>query len=42
MKLIFSRKDGRVVGAQAIGSEGVEKRIDVISMAIQKKQRSLI
>jgi NADPH-dependent 2,4-dienoyl-CoA reductase/sulfur reductase-like enzyme/rhodanese-related sulfurtransferase len=36
LKLIFSRKDGRVVGAQAIGKEGVEKRIDVISMAIQK------
>jgi NADPH-dependent 2,4-dienoyl-CoA reductase/sulfur reductase-like enzyme/rhodanese-related sulfurtransferase len=37
LKLIFSRKDGRVVGAQAIGREGVEKRIDVISMAIQKE-----
>jgi NADPH-dependent 2,4-dienoyl-CoA reductase/sulfur reductase-like enzyme/rhodanese-related sulfurtransferase len=37
LKLIFSRKDGRVVGAQAIGREGVEKRIDVIAMAIQKK-----
>ena len=36
LKLIFSREDGRVVGAQAIGREGVEKRIDVISMAIQK------
>jgi len=36
MKLIFSKEDGRVVGAQAIGKEGVEKRIDVISMAIQK------
>jgi len=37
LKLIFSRKDGLVVGAQAIGRQGVEKRIDVISMAIQKK-----
>jgi NADPH-dependent 2,4-dienoyl-CoA reductase/sulfur reductase-like enzyme/rhodanese-related sulfurtransferase len=36
LKLIFSSKDGRVAGAQAIGREGVEKRIDVISMAIQK------
>lgn len=36
MKLIFSREDGRVVGAQAVGVEGVEKRIDVISMAVQK------
>jgi NADPH-dependent 2,4-dienoyl-CoA reductase/sulfur reductase-like enzyme/rhodanese-related sulfurtransferase len=37
MKLIFSTEDGRVLGAQAVGQEGVEKRIDVISMAIQKK-----
>jgi NADPH-dependent 2,4-dienoyl-CoA reductase/sulfur reductase-like enzyme/rhodanese-related sulfurtransferase len=37
LKLIFSREDGLVVGAQAVGREGVEKRIDVLSMAIQKK-----
>ncbi|MDF1593218.1 MAG: FAD-dependent oxidoreductase [Desulfobacterales bacterium] len=36
MKLIFSKTDGRVLGAQAIGLAGVEKRIDVIAMAIQK------
>ena len=36
LKLIFSRKDGKIIGAQAVGREGVEKRIDVISMAIQK------
>ena len=36
LKLIFSKSDGRVVGAQAVGEDGVEKRIDVISMAIQK------
>jgi NADPH-dependent 2,4-dienoyl-CoA reductase/sulfur reductase-like enzyme/rhodanese-related sulfurtransferase len=36
LKLIFRRDDGRIVGAQAIGQEGVERRIDVISMAIQK------
>jgi len=35
LKLIFSRRDGRILGAQAVGQEGVEKRIDVISMAIQ-------
>jgi rhodanese-related sulfurtransferase len=35
MKLIYAREDGRILGAQAIGSEGVEKRIDVIAMAIQ-------
>ncbi len=36
LKLIFARKDGRIFGAQAVGREGVEKRIDVIAMAIQK------
>jgi len=36
MKLIFSTEGGGVLGAQAIGEEGVERRIDVISMAIQK------
>ena len=29
------RPDGRILGAQAIGLEGVEKRIDVIATAIQ-------
>jgi NADPH-dependent 2,4-dienoyl-CoA reductase/sulfur reductase-like enzyme/rhodanese-related sulfurtransferase len=36
MKLIFSTKDGRIIGAQAVGEEGVEKRIDTIAMAIQQ------
>ena len=36
MKLIFSTENGRVLGAQAVGEEGVEKRIDVIAMAIQQ------
>lgn len=36
MKLIFSKQTGRILGAQAIGKGGVEKRIDVIAMAIQK------
>jgi rhodanese-related sulfurtransferase len=35
LKLLFSRTDGRVLGAQAVGREGVEKRIDVIASAIQ-------
>ena len=34
-KLIFAKEDGRVLGAQAIGLAGVEKRIDVVAMAIQ-------
>jgi NADPH-dependent 2,4-dienoyl-CoA reductase/sulfur reductase-like enzyme/rhodanese-related sulfurtransferase len=36
IKLLFSPADGKVLGAQAVGEEGVDKRIDVISMAIQK------
>jgi NADPH-dependent 2,4-dienoyl-CoA reductase/sulfur reductase-like enzyme/rhodanese-related sulfurtransferase len=36
LKLIFDKQDGRVMGAQAVGKKGVEKRIDVIAMAIQK------
>jgi NADPH-dependent 2,4-dienoyl-CoA reductase/sulfur reductase-like enzyme/rhodanese-related sulfurtransferase len=36
IKLIFSTKDGRILGAQAVGEEGVEKRIDAIAMAVQR------
>jgi NADPH-dependent 2,4-dienoyl-CoA reductase/sulfur reductase-like enzyme/rhodanese-related sulfurtransferase len=35
LKLLFSRSDGRILGAQAVGREGVEKRIDVIATALQ-------
>ena len=35
LKLLFAVPDGRVLGAQAVGFEGVEKRIDVIATAIQ-------
>ena len=35
LKLLFARPDGRLLGAQAVGHEGVEKRIDVIAMAMQ-------
>lgn len=35
LKLLFSVPEGRILGAQAVGTEGVEKRIDVISTAIQ-------
>lgn len=34
LKLLFS-PEGRIYGAQAVGIEGVEKRIDVIATAIQ-------
>jgi NADPH-dependent 2,4-dienoyl-CoA reductase/sulfur reductase-like enzyme/rhodanese-related sulfurtransferase len=36
VKMLFSVPEGRILGAQMIGEEGIEKRIDVISMAIQK------
>jgi rhodanese-related sulfurtransferase len=32
--MLFSVPDGRVLGAQAVGLEGVEKRIDVIATVI--------
>ncbi|MCD6507202.1 FAD-dependent oxidoreductase [Candidatus Poribacteria bacterium] len=34
MKLLFSPEDGRVLGAQIVGGEGVDKRIDVLATAI--------
>jgi len=37
IKLLFAPEDGRIFGAQAVGLDGVEKRIDVIAMALQKK-----
>ncbi|MGC9503604.1 FAD-dependent oxidoreductase [Baaleninema sp.] len=36
LKLLFSPEDGKVLGAQAVGEEGVDKRIDAIAMAIQQ------
>ena len=35
LKLLFSKEDGRIFGAQAVGEEGVEKRIDAIAIAMQ-------
>jgi NADPH-dependent 2,4-dienoyl-CoA reductase/sulfur reductase-like enzyme/rhodanese-related sulfurtransferase len=37
LKLLFRKSDGRVLGAQAVGGEGVARRIDVISTAMQMK-----
>jgi pyruvate/2-oxoglutarate dehydrogenase complex dihydrolipoamide dehydrogenase (E3) component/rhodanese-related sulfurtransferase len=34
MKLVFQKSSGRILGAQAFGQEGVDKRIDVIATAI--------
>ncbi len=36
MKLCFAREDGRVLGLQAVGEAGAERRVDVVAMAIQK------
>jgi NADPH-dependent 2,4-dienoyl-CoA reductase/sulfur reductase-like enzyme/rhodanese-related sulfurtransferase len=36
LKLLFAPGDGRLLGAQAVGGAGVDKRIDVLAMAIQK------
>ena len=35
MKVVFRKSDGRILGAQAVGREGVDKRIDAFAMAIQ-------
>lgn len=35
LKVLFRASDGLLLGAQAVGEEGVDRRIDVISMAIQ-------
>ena len=36
LKLVFRTSDGLILGAQAVGKAGVDKRIDVIAMALQK------
>jgi NADPH-dependent 2,4-dienoyl-CoA reductase/sulfur reductase-like enzyme/rhodanese-related sulfurtransferase len=35
LKVLFHEATGQVLGAQAVGTDGVDKRIDVISTAIQ-------
>ena len=35
LKLLFDPADGRVLGAQAVGADGVDKRIDVLAVAIR-------
>ena len=37
VKLIFDRTDGRILGAQAVGKEGADKRIDVIATHLQHR-----
>ncbi|MBE2204446.1 MAG: FAD-dependent oxidoreductase [Chthoniobacterales bacterium] len=35
LKLLFRKSDGRILGAQAVGEAGVDRRIDTIATAIQ-------
>ncbi len=37
LKLLFDPQDGRILGAQAVGKAGVDKRIDVIAMALRAR-----
>ncbi len=37
LKLLYAPETGLILGAQAVGSEGVDKRIDVIAALIQKQ-----
>jgi NADPH-dependent 2,4-dienoyl-CoA reductase/sulfur reductase-like enzyme len=34
VKVVADRRDGRILGAQIVGSEGAAKRIDVVATAI--------
>lgn len=38
IQLAFSEEDGQLLGAQVVGFKGVDKRLDVLSAAIQQKQ----
>jgi NADPH-dependent 2,4-dienoyl-CoA reductase/sulfur reductase-like enzyme/rhodanese-related sulfurtransferase len=35
MKVLFRKSDGRFLGAQAVGEDGVDKRISALAMALQ-------
>jgi NADPH-dependent 2,4-dienoyl-CoA reductase/sulfur reductase-like enzyme/rhodanese-related sulfurtransferase len=35
MKIIFRKSDGKLLGAQVVGQDGVDKRVDAYAMAIQ-------
>lgn len=35
MKILFRKSDGRFLGAQAVGEDGVDKRISALAMALQ-------
>jgi rhodanese-related sulfurtransferase len=35
MKIIFRKSDGKLLGAQVVGQDGVDKRVDAFAMALQ-------
>jgi NADPH-dependent 2,4-dienoyl-CoA reductase/sulfur reductase-like enzyme/peroxiredoxin family protein/rhodanese-related sulfurtransferase/TusA-related sulfurtransferase len=35
LKMLFDPHDGRILGAQAVGADGVDKRMDVLALAIR-------
>jgi NADPH-dependent 2,4-dienoyl-CoA reductase/sulfur reductase-like enzyme/rhodanese-related sulfurtransferase len=35
LKVMFDPKSGKILGAQAVGKDGIDKRIDVLAMAIR-------
>lgn len=41
MKVLYEKGSQRLLGAQIVGHEGVDKRIDVLATAMQAGLRSL-
>ncbi|MDD4656361.1 MAG: DsrE/DsrF/DrsH-like family protein [Bacteroidales bacterium] len=37
IKILFSPKDGRLFGAQVVGFDGVDKRIEMLAMVVKKR-----
>ena len=37
LKIVFAPVSGKLLGAQAVGYEGVDKRLDVLSLAVEKQ-----
>ena len=41
MKVLYEKESLRLLGAQIVGGEGVDKRIDVLATAIRSKMKAL-
>jgi NADPH-dependent 2,4-dienoyl-CoA reductase/sulfur reductase-like enzyme/rhodanese-related sulfurtransferase len=37
LKLLYAPKDGRILGGQAVGGDGVDKRIDIVAALMQQR-----